>query len=536
MRLITRHILRSLAAPFVWGLVALTGLLLLNPLAPLIDQFGGKGLDAGIIVEAVVLTLPALLALSLPMAVLVSTLYAYSQLAADMEMVAMYANGISVWRMARPALLAAAVVAGVNFTLFDEVVPRSNARFSTLRSDVIGKMPTLSLRPQVLNALPPADQYTLQAADIDPVTGEMSHVTIYDLTDYDTRSVIVADSGRMAQSPNGTDLLLTLFSGVALEFKESEPGRIQRTLFQTDKVRIRNVENSLHRTTDIGGNNNSNDREMSGCELLDGADAARVRSSAGIHQQEYFTHRDLQALSGLPLSAAPGIQSTPHLTPHCRHFRGVERWFERLILPAPLHAEELQQPGQVPPSQTPQPAQVPQAPAPAGPQPVQQQPGPQLPVQQPPFLVPPVTAIGVATGSGMPTSAAEAENIARSVSVDRSEMLGYAVEYHKKFAIPLASFCFVLLGIALALKYPGSGIGLVIGASLVIFLGFYVLLIGGENVAKKGYVSPFVGIQAPLILLTAIGLVAVYSANREMGTARSAGLFASLAHLFRRLR
>ncbi len=85
MRLISRHILRALAAPFLWGLVALTGLLLLNQLAPLIDQFGGKGLHANVIVEAVLLTLPALLALSLPMAVLVSTLYGYSQLAADLE-------------------------------------------------------------------------------------------------------------------------------------------------------------------------------------------------------------------------------------------------------------------------------------------------------------------------------------------------------------------------------------------------------------------------------------------------------------------
>ena len=88
MRLVSRHILRALAAPFVWGLVALTGLLLLQQLAMLIDKFGGRGLPPMVMVEAFVLTLPALLALSLPMAVLVASLYGFSQLAGDLELVA----------------------------------------------------------------------------------------------------------------------------------------------------------------------------------------------------------------------------------------------------------------------------------------------------------------------------------------------------------------------------------------------------------------------------------------------------------------
>src|SRR5690606_31214493 len=110
MRLISRHILRALAAPFFWGALALTGLLLLNSLPQIIDTFGGRGLGWDVMVEVIVLALPALLTLTLPMSVLVATLYAYSSLAADLEMVAMYANGLSVWRMVRPAFVAAIFV------------------------------------------------------------------------------------------------------------------------------------------------------------------------------------------------------------------------------------------------------------------------------------------------------------------------------------------------------------------------------------------------------------------------------------------
>jgi lipopolysaccharide export system permease protein len=92
----------------------------------------------------------------------------------------------------------------------------------------------------------------------------------------------------------------------------------------------------------------------------------------------------------------------------------------------------------------------------------------------------------------------------------------------------------VLVGVALALKYPRSGIGLVIGGSLVIFLVFYVLLIGGEGLADKGVISPQVAMYAPVVIFTVVGLAAVASANREMGTSRSVGIMEALVGLFRR--
>jgi lipopolysaccharide export system permease protein len=120
--------------------------------------------------------------------------------------------------------------------------------------------------------------------------------------------------------------------------------------------------------------------------------------------------------------------------------------------------------------------------------------------------------------SGARVQATEALRISRE----------FAVEYHKKFAIPLGSFCFVLMGVALALKYPQSGIGLVIGGSLVIFMTFYVLLIGGENLADKGVVSAEVAMYAPVALFTLAGALALASTNREMGSGRGASLFDAL--------
>ena len=511
MRLVSRHILRALTAPFIWGLAALTGLLLLQQLAPLIDKFGGRELPTSVIGEAFLLTLPALFTLSLPMSVLVATLYGYSQLAGDLELVAMYANGISVWRMARPALIAAIFVATINFFLYDQLVPRSNLRYSNLQSAVFRKSPTLSFQPGMMN---PINSYVLQARTIDPVTSAMTGVTIYDLGEYGTTRIIHAERGGMAQDSTGVDLVVDLDDGTIDEFKQSERNRFQRTTFRHDQLRIRDVTNKLNLAT---GGMAKGDRDMTGCELLDQAQKDAWYATESKRGIEDVTRRDLRTLLGLKALQTPPARLIPKYEPHCdKRYRSFQGWIQRLILPGRLEAQE--------------------------PQATVQQPVPRQGVDQvrietdqgastaSPFLVPPGSLQWPIAQLG------EVENPVQAMKNYQVNVMRYRVEYQKKFAIPLASFCFVLLGMALALKYPRSGIGLVIGASMVIFLGFYILLIGGENIAKRGYLSPAVAIQGPLVLLTLLGLLAVRSANREMGTARSAGILGALVEFLGRFR
>jgi hypothetical protein len=141
-----------------------------------------------------------------------------------------------------------------------------------------------------------------------------------------------------------------------------------------------------------------------------------------------------------------------------------------------------------------------------------------------PFLVNPPGYPGSQSNTGMATTMMDVSGARMQADEGLRITREYAVEYHKKFAIPLGSFCFVLMGIALALKFPRSGIGLVIGGSLLIFLAFYVLLIGGENLADRGVISAPMAMYLPVAVFTLAGLAAVASANREMGTARTVGI------------
>src|SRR6185295_10523421 len=166
VRILSRYILRQHFAPLGFALAALTCAMLVNQVAKQFGNLVGKGLPWGVILEVFLLTIPFIVAMTLPMAVLVAVLYAFSHLAADNEITAMRASGVSVYQVLTPVLFWGVAMSLLNFVFVDQVLPRSNARLRTLLIDIGRKKPTFELREQVINEVPPS-QYFLRASRID---------------------------------------------------------------------------------------------------------------------------------------------------------------------------------------------------------------------------------------------------------------------------------------------------------------------------------------------------------------------------------
>jgi len=253
----------------MFALTALTSLLLLNYIAKRFGDLVGKGLGWRVIGEFFMLSVPFTVAMTLPMAVLVSTLYAFSRLAAENEITALKASGVGMARVLVPVLVAASGIAAFMLFFNDQVLPRANHRLSTLQQDIARKKPTFALRSQVINEVSPG-RLSLKADYIDQATSWLHVVTIYDMSDPVRRRTIYADSGKMELE--GDDLVLTLYSGTMQEVPKSDPVQLQRMFYDIDRVRVRNVVNGLNRTDST--NTYKGDREMSICEM----------------QKEYTTH------------------------------------------------------------------------------------------------------------------------------------------------------------------------------------------------------------------------------------------------------
>jgi lipopolysaccharide export system permease protein len=129
--------------------------------------------------------------------------------------------------------------------------------------------------------------------------------------------------------------------------------------------------------------------------------------------------------------------------------------------------------------------------------------GGQVPAQQPP-VVAPSSGLGAAGETALQRTI-RADGFKIQLREARRVIDGNQVEIEKKFAIAAACVIFVFLGAPIALRFPRGGVGLTIGVSLGVFGLYYVGLIGGETLARGGWLSPFWAMWTPNIILVLIG-------------------------------
>jgi lipopolysaccharide export system permease protein len=508
VRLLSRYILRQLVAPFCFSLAALTSLMLLNQIARRFGSLVGKGLTWGVIGEVFALSLPFILAMTIPMAVLLAVLYTMSHLAADNEVTALRASGVSVPQIVRPLLGWGVLMSALTFLFVDQVLPDTNARLRGLLIDIGRKKPTFELREQVINDVPPS-KFFLRSGRIDGATGRLRGVTIYDVGDERVRRVIYADSGFMAYAPGGRDLTLQLYRGVIHQYKTDEPDRFQVTGFAVNEIRVRNVFDELERNTadQIRG-----DREMSSCDMLAVVRDAHRDQAKAEADRRFLLERDLRELLRLP----PVKQdTTPPVVArdYCVLLARLRTTVKAALLPRRAAA---QAPAKQPTGQAPAKPAAPEAPAKIT-----------SPAEPPP-----------AVEARLSAYAEVALTTARATDADLQSDR-YLVEIHKKWAISLACVSFVLVGLAMALRFPRGGMGLVIGGGLAAFSVYYVGLTAGEALADRGLLSPALSMWLPNLILTVAGLVGLVLVNRQPGLNRGGDfreLFDAIRYRLRRRR
>ena len=91
----------------------------------------------------------------------------------------------------------------------------------------------------------------------------------------------------------------------------------------------------------------------------------------------------------------------------------------------------------------------------------------------------------------------------------------YNVELHKKFSLPVASILFIMTGASLGVLFRKGGFTIATGLSFGFFLIYYILMIGGEDLADRGILSPMVGVWSPNVILFLIAAYLMLHTLRE---------------------
>lgn len=91
----------------------------------------------------------------------------------------------------------------------------------------------------------------------------------------------------------------------------------------------------------------------------------------------------------------------------------------------------------------------------------------------------------------------------------------FLVEYHKKFAIPVACIVFVLVGAPIGVRARRGGYGFAMGASTLVFVIYYLLLTGGEDLADRRFLPPWVAMWGGNLIFLLLGAWLLRRTARE---------------------
>ena len=359
----SRYIIKELIPPFILSLLLIVLIFVLNLLFQMLGKIAGRGLDFGVILEFFFLNLAWIITLAVPMAVLIAVMMAYGRLSSDNEVTALQASGVSIYAMLRPVIGFGLIISVVLFYFNDQILPEFNHRSRVLSADISRKKPTLNLIEGVFTFDVP--DIVLRAAAIDQETSKLKDVVIYDESDKDYHTTVLAHEGELEFSYEHSQFLLTLYNGTIHRMERLNPGKYQKTEFKVTRFRM---------------------------------DAPNMM----LERRESGYRSDREQSSG-----------------------------QMMVMVRKMRAE----------------------------------PKPNL----------------------------------RRINM-------FMVEIHKKYSIPAACLVFSIVAVPIGIMFRSGGLGVSGGLAIVFFLIYWMCLIGGEDLADRSFVSPWLSMWFPNILILTLGV------------------------------
>ena len=254
MKKLHKLVINSFIGPFIMSFFIAQFILLMQFLWKYIDDLVGKGLDWHVIAELLFYTSANLVPLALPLAILVSSIMTFGNLAEHFEITAAKASGISLQRLMRPLFVMAVTISILAFVFSNNVLPYTNLKMGSLLYDIRQQKPALAIREGVFYS--GIEGYSLKVGKKDSDGKTIHNVMIYDHTqNTGNHKVILADGGSMNTSPDNGFLIVNLKDGSSYEEKNNRKGDIDthplmRNSFKEYSIRFDLSQFKLSRTNE----------------------------------------------------------------------------------------------------------------------------------------------------------------------------------------------------------------------------------------------------------------------------------------------
>ena len=469
-----RQILRALPLPFVAALTTLLFLLLLQFLIDYLPDLVGRGLPFGAVAELVSYSLAYMVMLAVPMAWMVALLAAFGGLAESRGYLVAKASGVSLVRLAWPVLVVGIALTAAMAFFNNQMLPEANYRMNGLWHDIRVSRPGFALTPGEFTT--DIAGYAIRADAIPPdSSGLLLGVTVFEEAGGGSTATLTAARARLQSQYGGERLTMLLEDGeIHRSTPEAGGERYERLAFGRYRLALDLSGLGGFERRERDGESGRTDRSMRTSDMLAVVDSLDAQADAQADTVRAALARwdQPEPASAYPVMAPRDDDASadpPRLGADHPVLDGLTDRARRAVYDQALQRVRA------------------------------------------------VTSV---------TAAANSARSYQSQQVDR-----YRVEIYKKNSIALACFVFVLIGVPLGLAIPRAGVGLVASLAVLVFLFYWISLVGGEKMADRGMLPPVVGMWGANAI---VGVLGVYLVARETRDPAWRDPVTALAGRFRR--
>ncbi len=203
-----RYVLRETLGPLALGFLVYTFMLLVRFLFLSAEMIIERGVSFGSVMHMLGASLPNIVVLTLPMALLFGLLTAVGRLASDSELVAMRASGISLVKLYRPVLLISGLLTLANMAVSLWALPWGNSELQRIRVEILTKTAARQVEPRIFY-----EQWgnkVLYVFGVDRETNEWQGVFLSDVLPSSQSELTIAEKGRVRVDETGERVILEL--------------------------------------------------------------------------------------------------------------------------------------------------------------------------------------------------------------------------------------------------------------------------------------------------------------------------------------
>jgi LPS export ABC transporter permease LptF/LPS export ABC transporter permease LptG len=228
-RILDRYIVRELGPPFAIGVGVFTFFLVIDRIFQLTDLVITKSVPFALVLPLLIYMLPAFLALTLPMALLVAVLLVCGRLAGDLEVAALKASGVSPLRLFRPFLAVAIIVTLLISWLTLVVGPWSSGALQRQIFRILQSRASTGIKERTFSAT--FSQFVIYVDEVSPSQVRLRGLLVSDERNPEQSRIIIAREGRLLSDEASRRITLRFLDGSISESDVGDRRRFRQTYF-----------------------------------------------------------------------------------------------------------------------------------------------------------------------------------------------------------------------------------------------------------------------------------------------------------------